>query len=166
MKIMLSRWWRKEIKWTFVFEMILLLLVVLFFYRDIALLIVMFLFWLFNFTIIFGLVFCIQFRLFTYVRDEKNYFKSFVFKKQLCVIDKNKPIFYVIFTGQVSKFVQEEFIVISNQPFKYINSSSIRIFKRDPKPLLYSYNIKTQIALPYDSKTNELLELEKWTLIV
>lgn len=98
--------------------------------------------------------------------DEKDCFKSFVFKKQLCIVDKNEPIYYIIFTGQVSKFVQEEFIVISNQPFKHIESPSICIFKRDPKPLLYSYNIKTQIASPYDSQTKEYLGLEKWTSIV
>lgn len=166
MKIILSRWWRKEVKWIFLFEIILLLLVVLCFYKDIVLLVIMFLFWLFNFLIIFGLVFCIRLRLFTYVKDEKDCFKSFVFKKQLCIIEKNKPIFYVIFTSLVSKGVREEFIVISNQPFKYKKSSSIHIFKRSTKPLLYSYNIKTQIALPYDFQTKGLLELEKWTLIV
>ena len=78
-------------------------------------------------------------RYLTYVIVTENGFDSYLFKKRLCTVHKDKPIYYVIFAfgGPTSIFSWKE-------------------------PFLCTYDMKKQIAMLYDEKTMPFLEIEKW----
>ncbi len=74
-------------------------------------------------------------RYLTYVIVTEDGFDSYLFKKKLCVVHKDKPIYYGVF--------------------------SIRIFTWDKESFLRAYDMKKQIAMPYDERTMLLFEIEK-----
>ncbi len=166
MKIVLSQRMRREAIGVFGFEFGLMLLAIPLTCEDFALWVAAELFILVFYTSIMGLLMCLQFRLFTHVINETDCFRAFLHKKELCVIDKRKPIYYVKFTALLTKGVEAEIVVISNQPFEYKKTPLIRIWPSDPKPLIHSYNVKTQIAMPYNAKTIEIMEMDKWHSVV
>ena len=103
-------------------------------------------------------------RYLTYVIVTEDGFDSYLFKKKLCVVHKDKPIYYVIFTfggpgGPEGRFVTRSYIVMSNEPFEYDGPTSIFTWKAS---FLRTYDMKKQIAMPYDERTMPFLEIEKW----
>lgn len=166
MKIVLSQRMRREAIGVFGFEFGLMLLTIPLTCEDFALWVAAELFILVFYTSIMGLLMCLQFRLFTHVISEADCFRAFLYKKELCVIDKSKPIYYVKFTALLAKGVEAEMVVVSNQPFEYKAPPLMRIFPREPKALIHSYNVKTQIAMPYNAKTTEIMEMDKWYSVV
>lgn len=70
------------------------------------------------------------------------------------------------FVADEGIFSRKEYIILSNEQFDYQKKSSLRIFPWDKKTLLVSYNVKTQVAMPYDEKTKSILEIEKWHSVV
>lgn len=162
MKIILSKRMRLEAIGVFLVELGIMLLPFWWIFEDFELWVISELFIFIFLTSIFGTLMCCQFRLFTHVIAEKDCFKSFIFRKELCRVDKDRAIYYVRFVGVLTRGVRGEFVIISNQPFKYESPPLFRIFPREPKALIHSYNVKTQIAMPYNDETREILEMEKW----
>lgn len=106
-------------------------------------------------------------RYLTYVIVTEDGFDSYLFKKKLCTVHKDKPIYYVIFKfggvgGPEGRYVTRNYIVMSNDPFEYYEAPSIRIFTWDKEPFLRAYDMKKQMAMLYDEKTMPFLEIEKW----
>lgn len=166
MKIVLSQRMRREAIGVFGVEFGIMLLAIPLTYEDFALWVAAELFIFVFMTSIFGILMCCRFRLFTHVINESECFRAFLHKKELCVIDKRKPIYYAKFTALLTKGVEAEVVVISNQPFEYKATPLMRIFPREPKALIHSYNVKTQIAMPYNAKTIEIMEMDKWHSVV
>lgn len=166
MKIVLSQRMRREAIGVFGVEFGIMLLAIPLIYEDFALWVAAELFIFVFMTSVFGILMCCRFRLFTHVINEADCFRAFLHKKELCVIDKRKPIYYVKFTALLTKGVEAEMIVISNQPFEYKAPSLMRIFPRESKALIHSYNVRTQIAMPYNAKTIEIMEMGKWHSVV
>lgn len=166
MKIVLSQRMRHEAVGLFICEMVMLIMCIVFFWKDTEVMIIALLFVFILLTSVFGIIVCCEFRLFTHVINEADCFRAFLHKRELCVIDKRKPIYYVKFKALLTKGVEAEMIVISNQPFEYNAPSLMRIFPREPKALIHSYNVKTQIAIPYNAKTIEIMEMDKWYSVV
>lgn len=100
-------------------------------------------------------------RFFTYVICEKGAFTSYLFHKRLCTINKDEKIYYAIVIANEGMYVKKKYIIISNDRFEYYVTPIFRK-KNDKKPLISSYNLKTQIAMPYNEKTRSILELDKW----
>lgn len=103
-------------------------------------------------------------RYLTYVIVTEDGFDSYLFKKKLCTVHKDKPIYYVIFAfggpgGPEGGYVTRNYIVMSNEPFEYCDPTSIFSWK---EPFLCTYDMKKQIAMLYDEKTMPFLEIEKW----
>lgn len=103
-------------------------------------------------------------RYLTYVIVTEDGFDSYLFKKKLCMVHKDKPIYYVIFAfggpgGPEGGYVTRNYIVMSNEPFKYCGPTSIFSWK---EPFLRTYDMKKQIAMLYDERTMSFLEIEKW----
>lgn len=103
-------------------------------------------------------------RYLTYVIVTEDGFDSYLFKKKLCTVHKDKPIYYVIFAfggpgGPEGGYVTRNYIVMSNEPFKYCGPTSIFSWK---EPFLRTYDMKKQIAMLYDERTMSFLEIEKW----
>ncbi len=103
-------------------------------------------------------------RYLTYVIATEDGFDSYLFKKKLCTVYKDKPIYYVIFTfggpgGPEGRFVTRNYIVMSNEPFEYDGPISIFSWKES---FLRTYDMKKQIAMLYDERTMPFLEIEKW----
>lgn len=162
MKIVLSTRMRREAVGLCLIEFVMMLMCIFFFHQDTDVMIFALLYIFVMLTSVFGILMCCRFRLFTYVMDERDCFRAYIFKKKLCVVDKNKPIYYVKFTALLTRGVECEVVVISNQPFEYTASPLVRVFSREPKALIHSYNVKTQIAIPFNEQTKEILEIEKW----
>lgn len=165
MKIILSELWRKEIKAWLLIEGICVLLSCIWFREDIKLMVFMFLFIFLLSTATQIIVLRCEYRFFTYVIDTENHYKSFLLKKQLCVINKQEKIYYAIFFAKEAMFTRRRFIIISNRPFKYEDRDTIRMFPWDKKPLLASYDVRTQIAMPYDEQTKDFIKIEKWICV-
>ncbi len=73
-------------------------------------------------------------RYLTYVIVTEDGFDSYLFKKKLCTVHKDKPIYYVIFTfggpgGPEGRYVTRNYIVVSNEPFEYTGPTSIFSWK-------------------------------------
>lgn len=166
MKIVLSTRMRREAVGLCLIEFVMMLMCIIVFRGDTDVMIFALLYVFVMLTTVFGIIMCCQFRVFTHVINETECFRAFLYKKELCVVDKSKPIYYAKFTGVLTRGVEGEFIVISNQPFEYKAPPLIRVFSREPKALIHSYNIKTQIAIPYNDQTKEILEFEKWHSVV
>lgn len=166
MKIVLSERMRREAIGLFLIEFAMMLMCIIFFHEDADLMIFALLYVFVMLTTVFGIIMCCRFRVFTHVINEAECFRAFLYKKELCVVDKNKPIYYVKFTALLTRGVEREVVVISNQPFEYKAPPLIRVFSREPKALIHTYNVKTQIAIPYNEKTKEILKFEKWCSVV
>lgn len=165
MKIVLSQTWRREAATWVLIEAICILLSISFFSEDNGLMLIMCLFILLSSTVIQTIVFCCEYRFFTYVLNTEKKYKSYLLKRELCVIDKQEMIYYAIFWEKEAMFKRRRFIIISNKPFKYEEKTGIRIFPWDKKPLLTSYDVKFQIAMPYDEQTKSLFEIERWICV-
>lgn len=103
-------------------------------------------------------------RYLTYVIVTEDGFDSYLFKKKLCTVHKDKPIYYVIFAfggpgGPEGGYVTRNYIVMSNEPFDYCGPTSIFSWKAS---FLCTYDMKKQIAMLYDEKMMPFLEIEKW----
>lgn len=161
MKISLSKKWQYEMKTLFCIETIVIIAVLL--SRNDIMIKLFLLVWIIAvMSIIEVVLFCLSFRFFTYTLCKEYCFESYLLKKRLCIIDKTKPIYYVVFEGVEGYFSRKQYIVISNEPFEYEETSSFRIFPWDKKPLLVSYDVKKHIAMPFDKKTETEFELDKW----
>lgn len=152
-------------KTLFCIEAISILILIIYFINNIAiaLFVSLFIFLLMKVVEIF--VFCSTYRLFTYTINENEFFESFIFKKSLCTVDKTKPIYYTIFLANEGMFSRKKYIALSNEPFEFQDTSSIRLFPWDKKPFLVSYNVKKQIVMPYNETTQLFLETEIWKSI-
>lgn len=166
MKITLSKKWCYEIKTLFFIEAICIILCVFSFINDITFMLFLIMILIIMMTIVQLVLFCSSYRFFTYTIDKNDFYESYLFRKCLCIIDKTKPIYYVIFWATEGMFSKKEYIVFSNEPFIYQSRQSLRIFPWDKKPLLVSYDVKKQIAMPYDQKTKSILETDKWYSVV
>ena len=107
-----------------------------------------------------SMVFSICFLTCAIIGEDK--FDAYLFKKKLCTVYKDKPIFYVIFEGVESSHRTQTYILLSNEPFEIPKRSFVHIFPWNREPLCVSYNMKTQIAMPYNEKTIPILEIDKW----
>lgn len=136
------------------------------FYEDIGFMFFMCLCIFVTMTLFECILFYSTYRFFTYTIYTEGFYKSYIFKKPLCSINKAQPIYYVTFVADEGIFSRKEYIILSNEQFDYQKKSSLRIFPWDKKTLLVSYNVKTQVAMPYDEKTKFILEIEKWHSVV
>lgn len=166
MKITLSKKWCYEIKTLFCIEAICIILCVFSFINDVAFMLFLIMLIVITMTVVQVILFCSSYRFLTYTIDKNDFYESYLFRKRLCIIDKTQPIYYVIFQANEGMFSQKEYIVLSNESFEYQSRHSIRIFPWDKKPLLVSYDVKKQIAMPYDKKTKSILETNKWHSVV
>lgn len=166
MKILLSRKWHYEMKVLFLFGILCIILCIFSFKDNVALALFLSSIIFFLMTTIEIIGFCSSYRFLTYTIDKNDFYESYLFRKRLCTIDKTKPIYYVIFWADEGMFSRKEYIVLSNEPFEYQRRHSIRIFPWDKKPLLVSYNVRKQIAMPYDNTTKSILETDKWYSVV
>ena len=173
--IVVSMEWRKQASTYFIIEFIMVVICLLLFSSDLILGLIVSFFVIVVITIAGVVVFCAQYRLMTKVQIDDNYISSYLLRRQLCVIDMREQIYYVKFKGRISRTLGREFIIVSNEPFVYYKEPIIRmdptytdLFVRTRqstrKALLYGYNTKKQILLPYTEKTKSLFECEKWTL--
>lgn len=173
--IVVSREWRKEILGYFIIVFIMVAICFLLFLSDLTLGLIASLFIIVLMTIVGGVGFCLQYRLMTKVQIDDEFIRSYLLRRQLCVIDKREQIYYVKFEGRISRTVSREFIIISNEPFVYHKEPVMRMLpnymdlydrtcKWTRRALLYGYNTKKQILLPYTEKTKTLFECEKLVL--
>ena len=173
--IVVSMEWRKQASTYFIIEFIMVVICLLLFSSDLILGLIVSFFVIVLMTIAGGVVLGAQYRLMTEVQIDDNYISSYLLRRQLCVVDKREQIYYVKFKGRISRTLSREFMIISNEPFVYYKEPIIRmnpkytdLFVRTRqstrKALLYGYNTKKQILLPYTEKTKPLFECEKWTL--
>ena len=102
------------------------------------------------------------FRMMTYVKVNKDGIESYLFRKRLCKVDYYNPIYYAVFTAVESKYTSNKYIAISNKKFEYRDVSPLRLLPGKEKPFLASYDVKNQIVMPYDEKTNSLLQTKAW----
>ena len=166
MKITLSKKWCYEIKTLFFIEAICVILCVFSFINDITFMLFLIMIFVIMMTTVQLVLFCSSYRFLTYTIDKKDFYESYLLKKRLCIIDKAKPIYYVTFWANEGMFSKKEYIIFSNEPFIYQSRQSVRIFPWHKKPLLVSYDVKKQIAMPYDQKTKSILETDKWYSVV
>lgn len=167
MKIALSKKWKMALIFLIICEIILLIAVVkAHIYGGIAADIIMI-----PCAVILTSCFIIEMlptiRYLTYVIVTEDGFDSYLFRKKLCTVRKDKPIYYVIFKfggvgGPEGRYVTRNYIVMSNEPFEYYKAPSIRIFTWDKEPFLRAYDMKKHIAMLYDGETMPFLEIEKW----
>ena len=173
--IVVSTEWRKQISGYFIIEIILVMICFLLFSSDLILGLIASLFVIVIMTIVGGVGICVQYRLMTNVKNNDNFIRSYLLRRQLCVIDKREQIYYVKFEGRISRTLRREFIIISNTPFIYYKEPVMRMLPNymdlydrtcrwTRRALLYGYNIKKQILLPCNEKTKHLFEFEKWVL--
>lgn len=173
--IVVSMEWRKQASGYFIIEFIMVVIYLLLFSSDLILGLIVSLFVIVLMSIVGGVVFGAQYRLMTEVQIDDNYISSYLLRRQLCVIDKREQIYYIKFEGRISRALSREFMIISNEPFVYYKEPIIRmnpkytdLFVRTRqstrKALLYGYNTKKQILLPYTEKTKSVFECEKWEL--
>ena len=173
--IVVSTEWRKQVPGYFIIEFIMVMICFLLFPSDLILGLTASLFVIAVMTIVGGVGICLQYRLMTKVQIDDDFIRSYLLRRQLCVIDKRKQIYYVKFEGRISRALSREFIIISSEPFIYYKEPVMRMIpnymdlydrtcKWTRRALLYGYNTKKQILLPYTTKTNTLCEFEKWVL--
>lgn len=173
--IVVSTEWRKQVSVYFIIEFIMVVICFLLFPSDLILGLIASLFVIVVMTIIGGVGICVQYRLMTKVQIDDDFIRSYLLRRQLCVVDKREQIYYVKFEGKITRTLSREFIIISNEPFVYYKEPVMRMLpnymdlydrtcKWTRRALLYGYNTKKQILLPYTTKTNTLCEFEKWVL--
>ncbi len=153
-------------KMLFCIEIICIICCIISFAKDVGIMLFLSLFILITMSVVEIIGFCSTYRFFTYIVCNKDYYESLLVGKSLCIVDKTKPIYYVTFWGNEGLFSKREYIILANEPFEYHKNDSLRIFPWDKKPLLVSYNVKKQIAMPYDERTKSILEIDKWASVV
>ena len=166
MKIIVSRFWRIEMWSLVVGEIFLIILSFVFWngeYLDLGILFAILVVIIMTFWQITGII--LEHRFLSHVMYNNNLYTSFFVKKKLCEIDGNEPIYYTKIYGRISAKHYAEFILISQSPFDYCEFTSMPWFPWQPKPLLYSYNIKKMILLPYEENAPYLSKLSEWTRI-
>ena len=173
--IVVSKEWRKQVWGYFVIEIIMFAICFLLFPSDLILGLIASLFVFTVMTVVGVVGICVQYRLMTKVQMDDEFIKSYLLRRQLCVVDKKEQVYYVKFEGRITRTLSREFIIISNEPFVYYNEPLMRMLpnhtelydrtcKWTRRALLYGYNTKKQILLPYNEKTRTLFECEKWVL--
>ncbi len=173
--IVVFKEWRKQVSSYFIIEIIMVVICFLLFPSDLILGLIASLFVIIVMTVVGGVGICVQYRLMTKVQMNGEFIRSYLLRRQLCVIDKQEQIYYVKFEGRISRTLSREFIIISNEPFVYYKEPVMRMLpnytdlydracKWTRRALLYGYNTKKQILLPYNEKTKNLFECEKWVL--
>lgn len=150
----------------FCIEAIGIILCVFLFINDVTLMLFLIMMIVIAMTVTQIIVFCSIYRLLTYTENKQYTYESYLFKKCLCVVDKTKPIYYVKFEANEGLFSKNEYIVLSNEPFVYQETCSLRIFPWETKPLLVSYDVNKQIAMPYNEKSKSILETDGWYSII
>lgn len=165
MKIILSDAWYKGIRIWFLIEVVCILINCISFRYDIALMIFLCLIIFAISTITQIIILCSEYRFFTYAIDTKESYKSYLLKKELCVVRKHEKIYYALFWAKETRFAKRRYIIISNSPFGYNEKETVRIFPWDKKSLLVSYDVRTQIAMPYNEKTSSYFELDNWICV-
>lgn len=164
-KVLLSKKWRYEFITLFCIQMLCITMGILSLWKGFGVMLLLSLCGLVIMTLAEIVILCGCYRFFTYTVVEKDFYTSYIFKKRLCVLDKKKTIYYVIFSAVEGRFSRKEYIVLSNEPFLYEEKRSLRIFPWENKPLIVSYNTHKQIALPYNQETRPFLEIDKWKLV-
>lgn len=173
--IVVSTEWRKQVSSYFIIEFIIVVICFLLFPSDFISGLIASLFVIIVMTIVGGVGICVQYRLMTKVQIDDNFIRSYLLRRQLCVIDKRKQIYYVKFEGRISRTLSREFIIISNEPFVYYKEPVMgmlpnymdlynRRCKWTRRALLYGYNTKKQILFPYTENTKTLFEFAKWVV--
>ena len=167
--------WRKQVSGYFIIEIIMVVICFLLFPSDLILGLIASLFVIIVMTIVGGVGICVQYRLMTKVQMDDEFIRSYLLRRQLCVVDKREQIYYVKFEGKITRTLSREFIIISNEPFVYYKESVMRMLPNNldlydrtcrwtRRALLYGYNTKKQILLPHTEKTQILYDCEKWVL--
>lgn len=105
--------------------------------------------------------FLIEYRMFVHIRIYEDRFESYMFRKKLCRINKDDKIYYRIFTAPESAFTKPTYIAISTERIIYDENKRPTLFK-SAKPLTLSYNMKTQIVIPYNIETQHYFDLDNW----
>ena len=116
--------------------------------------------------IIFPFCICSK-RFFTQVVLEENKCTSYsFFKKELCVVNFNKKVYFTFFNILSRSYNPRpygvKFIAVSNEPF-VCNQNTLNIFKGIFQG---TYDYKKIIIFPYYSETIKLLKHENWSYII
>ncbi len=95
----------------------------------------------------------------THVIPEEHQFTAYsVFNKKLYTLDLTRPVYYGIFNARQDLFYFNDFIALSNEPFKFEEDKDWRYF-------IVRYDLNTLLVMPYNDKTKPLMQLEKWERI-
>ncbi len=87
----------------------------------------------------------------TVVTDEAFIAKNY--RTEVCKVNRHGPVYYkIIQTEEVARFVYS-YVLVSNSPF----------FIGNEKTAISRYDIKKQVLIPYDKRTVEYFDFERWT---
>ncbi len=101
-------------------------------------------------------------RLLTDVIIKDNFFLSLLLNKKIAIVDTKQSIYYTIFEESEGVNSRKKFIIISNSPFKFERRGLI--FKNG-NCILGSYDIYTQILIPYNTDTMKYFDFKNWNYI-
>ena len=165
MKINISDGFRKLTKFSFIFIIAAMIFFLLYGIFVDLLWLVMILAVLNLLIIIFILCF-ISRNYYNYNIVTENLITSYsLFGKELCKLDRNEKIYYVIFSAQDIKKENKllvffgNFIALSNEEFKYEKVRGMNNF-------IEIWDTKKVIVLPLNEKTKPYLKLDSWTEIL
>lgn len=85
---------------------------------------------------------------------------SVLFNKKIAVVNNRETVYYALFEESEGVYSRSKFILISNSYFKYIPRKSVF-----SKNIIGSYDMHTQILLPYNSDTMKLCDLQNWICV-
>lgn len=110
------------------------------------------------FVIVWSYLFYIVRKSFAYVIWENKYIQSYsFFKRKLCEVDLNKPVYYIVFKIQNGRYMGRRYVAISNEPFQYQPVYGIAKME-----FIYHYDWKKIIIVPYERQTILLVKFEEW----
>ena len=159
MKIVLSSKWRKSFLGLFVIELAEMVLLLCLLWNEPEVCFFMMVYLILMNTIVQLIVFACFYRKMIVVFDTEMAYKSYLLKKELCTVKKDEPVFYKIFEGVETRCSIKKYVAISNNIFDYEAGKTLRIWPWDKKPFLLSFDIRSQIVMPYDKSTIPLMEM-------
>ncbi len=99
-------------------------------------------------------------RLLTDVILNETGFQSVLFNKKIAFVNNQRTVYYAIFEEAEGVYSRNKFILVSNTTFKYIPRKSIF-----SKNIVGSYDINTQILIPYNRDTAKFFDFGKWICV-
>ena len=107
---------------------------------------------------ILAFLFLLVWRLLIHTKIDEEGYQSYLGKRELCYINKEKQIYYAIFGYPLRKKTvgKGAYIAFSDEPFL------AKEFLTPYKSFFEAYNVKKIIVLPYNEETIMYFETAKW----